>query len=339
MHGLAPPVALGGEAVALLEAPPEQCQRTGHGADLVGRGRWNLDRKIAGPESFDRAYQTAQAWHDRAQDDEGKQYRGQHGDDIDVERQPRCEGDVGDDALAARGHFAVQLIDERREQVVDLDTALTGLRQQLVAKDAMVGGVFVDRLVGGFFVLGTLGAQLGDKPRFAIAERIEEAVHAFTGSGSVALGGGEQADREIGEPVAHFAEGDACAVRGVDGAAQLARFHHRARAGGELVRQVGIRPDHDAEQHARQRKDSRADAEAGHHGPATNPRDALPPAALLVEDDADDGTEIPLLAAFLRKAGDVCLTLGRAMAAETRRRIVFRHHHAKGLAPAGADDG
>ena len=178
------------------------------------------------PKPFDRTDQAAQARHDRVQDDESEQDRGDYRGDVDIERQPRRESDVGDDAVAPRADLAVQLIDECGEQVVDLDAALACLCQQLVAEDAVVCRVFVDRIVGGFLVSSALGAQLGDELRLAVTQRIEEAIHAFAGCRGVALGRREQADSEIGEPVAHLAKGDARAVCRVDRAAQFACLHH-----------------------------------------------------------------------------------------------------------------
>ena len=60
----------------------------------------------------------------------------------------------------SRRKLPSQFVDERSQQFVDLDTVLASLRQQRIADDALVIGVLIHGIIGGFLEFVPLGANI-----------------------------------------------------------------------------------------------------------------------------------------------------------------------------------
>ena len=138
--------------------------------------------------SVHRHHQLAQRHRDRAQDQQG-QKGADHDrrDDHDARDAGRLPG-FADDALAGRARLAGQTVGDRRQKLVGGDAVQAGMRQQRVAGDPTVVGVFVDGLMSELFILRELGADTGHGKRLALGQRVEMLLHLTARRRGIALG-------------------------------------------------------------------------------------------------------------------------------------------------------
>ena len=94
-------------------------------------------------------------------------------------------------------------------------------REQRIADDTLVVGIFVDGVVRRLFEFVALGSNDGDELGLAYCELVKVAIHPAACRRGVTLGRGEQAHGQIGEPIAHFPERDSRAIRPINDGAQF----------------------------------------------------------------------------------------------------------------------
>src|ERR1700732_5049111 len=251
-YGFALRLGLGCKAVALLEAVTKQTKGVRHGADFVRAGRGDRHCEVACAQAIDGPDKLAKRPRDRAQDRKCEQHSQDQDQQIGNQRAVRRGSYVGDDLIAFGDQLVPQFADERNQQVIDLDAVIARLRQQRIAENALVVGIFVYRLVGGVLEFVSLCANRRHQFGLAQRELIQMAVHATAGSRRAAFRWREQADGQIGEPVPHFAKGDTGTVCRFDYAAQFGFLRYRSRIVCELIRKIQIGGDDHAQQDARQ---------------------------------------------------------------------------------------
>ena len=166
--------------------------------------------------------------------------------------------------FASGDRLVGQLGDGSGEQPVDGDAVLARLGQQRVADYPVVPGVFFDRLVCELFKLRQFASHRGDGLRTVFGQQIEVLFHARAGCVGVAFGEHQQADGEIGHPIAHLAKGDLRAVRLFDDSEQFGRLDHSRRILGEFAVQIEIGSDQNEEERARQQNEPGADRQPSH---------------------------------------------------------------------------
>ncbi len=148
------------------------------------------------------------------------------------------------------------------QQGIDLHAVLPGFGHQRIADYALVRGVGVDRTDGGGIEGSDLGAD-GGGDRWLLLRQVREALlQALPGGIGVALGQGQQADREIGHPVAQVGEGVLHLLGGADFANQPIRLQRRFRRAVQGAAEIQVRSDCHRDQRDRQQDQPRADREA-----------------------------------------------------------------------------
>ena len=100
-----------------------------------------------------------------------------------------------------------RLCGELRQPLLDDVAVLAGLRQQRVADHPLVVGIGVDGLQRLRHIGVGLAPDVGRERRVVGGEPVEVAAEIGARLIGVALGDGEQADGEVGQPVANIAEG------------------------------------------------------------------------------------------------------------------------------------
>ena len=213
----------------------EGCQRSRHRADLVGPGRRDLNRDVAGVEPVHRDDEAAQRPGNRAQHQEGQQRADENRGRHRHFRQSGGQRRFADDPVAGGNRLGGLLGDDRAEQPIDRDAVLACLGEQRIADHPAIAGVLLDRLGRQLVIGGKLAANLGDAVRLAPRELVEIALHAGAGRFCIGLGKGQQADREIGHPVPHLAECDLRVVRLLDRPEQVGRLDHAGGVVGKLA--------------------------------------------------------------------------------------------------------
>src|SRR5205807_10587049 len=155
------------------ETVTKQGESTRHCADLVRTRRRDWHRQVAGAQAVNGTDQAMKGHCDRSQNSKRQQDTQGEDQKVGYQRAPCCGGDVIDDLVPLGGKLRSQFADKGIQQLVDFDTVVASQREQRIADDTLVVGIFVDGVVRRFIEFVALGSNDGDELGLAHCELVK----------------------------------------------------------------------------------------------------------------------------------------------------------------------